>query len=131
MNETKKPLPIFLKAILIYTCSFVLGLLTSWLFGKLYRYIIGSYGGDTIFIIGGEGLNNFLGGLGYGYLFFVGLFISLFIKRKIWLVWLIGFMVLGWLSFWSIKDFGASVGISLFGLLLGKLILLVYKKIKK
>ncbi len=131
MNETKKSMPIVLKAVLIYACSFVFGLLTSEFFEKLYQYITGPYTGDSLFIIGGKGLDNFLGGLGYGYLFFIGLLTGLFIKRKFWLVWLIGFITLGWLSFWSIKDFGASLALSIAGFLLGRLILIIKDKIKK
>ncbi|HOY56408.1 MAG TPA: hypothetical protein PLH37_03245 [bacterium] len=131
MNKFKKPLPIVLQAIVIYVSSLILSLIFSGLIGKLYRYVVGSYIGDTMFIIGGEGFNNFLGGSIWGYLFFIGLFIGIFIGRKFWLIWLVGFVLLGWLSLWSLKIFIISIGISILGFLLGKLILLVYKKIKK
>jgi hypothetical protein len=131
MNTSRKPLPIVLKAVIIYTCSFVAGLVTSGLFGKLYRYIVGPYKDLNVGVVFSEWGDNFLGGLGYGYVFFVGLFTGLFVQKKFWLIWLIGFMILGWLSFWSLKDFSASLALSLLGFLLGRLILVVKNRAKK
>jgi hypothetical protein len=131
MTESKKPIPIVLKAVLIYVCSMVLGLVFSGLLGKLYRYSAGLYTGTSIGVWSDAKIDTFLGGLVFGYLFFVGLLSGLFITKKLWLVWLIGFIILGLLSLWSLKIFAVSLALSLLGLLLGKLLSLAYKKIKK
>lgn len=131
MTESKKSIPIVLKAVLIYVGSIILGLVFSGLIGKLYRFIEGPYLGTSIGVWSDAKIDTFLGGFLFGYLFFVGLLTGLFINKKPWLVWLVGFIILGLLSLWSLKIFAVSIGISLFGLLLGKLILLAYKKMKK
>jgi len=131
MDETKKSMPVVGQAILIYICSGILGLLISGVFGKLYRYIIGPYLGDSVFVIGGEELDNLLGGMTFGYLFFMGLFTGFWVRKKVLFIWLVGFVLVGWTSFWSIKDFGASILIALLGLLLGQLIRWVLRVVAK
>lgn len=130
-TQTKKPMPIFGKAILIYIGSIVLDLIVSSPLRKLYRYIEGPYHSDNIGVIFYEGADTFLGGFVWGYVFFIGLLVGLFISRKNWVVWLIGFILIGWISFWELQYFLYSLAFSLLGFLLGKLILEIYKKVKK
>ncbi len=115
-------MPIVGQAILIYISSGILGLLASGLFGKLYRYIIGPYMSNNVGVIFSEGADTFLGGFIFGYLFFVGLLVRLFIAKRFWLLWILGFVLLGWTALWSLKIFGISLGLSLLGLLLGQLV---------
>jgi hypothetical protein len=130
MSESKKPMPIILKAVLIYISSAVLAFIFSGLIGKLYRYIEGPYLGRSIGVLSDAKIDTFLGGFVWTYLFFVGLLSGLFVNKKLWLVWLIGFIILGLLSLWSLKIFVVSLAFSLFGLILAKLILLLKNKLK-
>ncbi len=130
-EKNKKPMPIVGKAILIYIGSVVLGLIVGSPLGKLYRYIEGPYRSDNIGVIFYEGADTFLGGFVWGYVFFIGLLVGLFISKKNWVAWLIGFILIGWISFWELQYFLYSLAFSLLGFLLGKLILEIYKKAKK
>ncbi len=131
MNKFKKPIPIVLQAIYIYVGSMALSLIFSGLMGKLYRYIEGPYLGRSIGVLSDMRMDTFIGGFLYAYLLFLGLFVGLYIKNKFLLTWLIGFLLVGWISFGGWKYFLFAIAVSFVAFFLGKLISLVYKKIKK
>ena len=73
MQQTKKTVPVALKAILIYIGSAILGLILSGPFGKMYRLIEGPYKGAPLGVLFDKYTNTFFGGLVYGYFLFLGL----------------------------------------------------------
>ncbi len=135
MNKFKKPLPIFLQAIVVYVGSLTLSLIFSGLVGRLYRYIEGPYKNFNVGVIFSEGFDSFLGGFMWGYFLFLGFLLGFFILKikptiAIWLVGIIYFIITAiFIDEWFFLL--CSICLSVFGFLLGKLILLVYKKIKK
>ena len=109
----------------------ILSLVFSGFMGSLYRHVEGPYLGRSIGVLFDTQIDTFIGGFVYAYLLFFSLFIGLYIKKNFLLIWLVGFLLVGWISFGEWKYFLYAIAISFIGLLLGKLILLVYKKIKK
>lgn len=90
-----KEYSLLVQAIIVYLLSVIMSLLLIPVFSKLYLW---AYKPSLIlsgfFIVGEPKLEIYLGGIFAGYLLFLSFFTFLLIKKKQWLIFLIGAIVI-------------------------------------